>query len=355
MSFTSISGRDVNIRLLKRKDIDNLLSLYKEVWPNRGIDESYWNWKYRDNPFGKPLILVAVKDEKIVGHEGLWPMPLSVDGINQLCYQSVDSMVHPDFRGRGIFNSLIARSMEECSNSTCPIIFGFPNRSSYKIYTKFGWLSGSSFHRFIKILNWQDVFESRITTKYLKWAVNLAGLAVNATTSRFSEKKKIKGLEVQEELEPLKIFEDIWLEYCELSGKPLAINKSLEYLNWRYKNKPGSNCIFLTLKYKVSTIGFGVIKKDTNGVMNRARIGEFVLLDKTFTNNFLCEIVEFLKGKECSTIEYNVWNSLELEEILKSMGFIRRSDEPPLIYKVFKDLPADKINWQISGGDNESF
>ena len=355
MSSTSISGSDIIIRLFKRKDLESLLSLYKDVWPNRGIDEGDWNWKYRDNPFGKSLILVAVKEEKIVGHEALWYMPLSVDGINQLSYQSVDSMVHPDYRGRGIFNNLIARSMEVCSTLTCPIIFGFPNRSSYKIYTKFGWLSGSSFHRFIKILNWQDVFNSRITTKYLKWASNLAGFVVNTATRRFSEKKKIKGLEVQEELEPLKIFQDIWLEYYERSGKPLAINKSLEYLNWRYKNKPGSNCIFLALRYKGSIVGFGVIKKDIYGVMKRVRLGEFVLLDKTFTSGFLYEIFELLKGKECSTIEYNVWNSLELEGILKSMGFIRRSDEPPFIFKVFKDLPADIINWYISGGDNESF
>ncbi len=355
MSSTSISGSDISIRLFKRKDINCLLSLYKIVWPNREIDEEYWNWKYRDNPFGKPLILVALKEDKIVGHEALWPMPLSVNGINQLSYQSVDSMVHPDFRGRGIFNNLIARSMEECSTLTCPIIFGFPNRSSYKIYTKFGWISDSSFHRFIKILNWQDVFNSRISIKYLKWASNLAGFAVNTVNRRFSEKKKIKGLEVQEELEPMKIFEEIWLEYYQQLGKSLTIIKNLEYQNWRYKSKPGSKYIFLSLKYKSNILGFGVIKKDTYGVMKRARLGEFVLLDKAFTSGFLYEIFELLKGKECSTIEYNVWNSLELEEILKSMGFIRRSDEPPLIYKVFKDIPADKINWDISGGDNESF
>ncbi|MBT9145097.1 MAG: hypothetical protein DDT42_00967 [candidate division WS2 bacterium] len=355
MSSTSISGSDISIRLFKRKDMESLLSLYKDVWPNRGIDEGYWNWKYQDNPFGKPLILVAVKEEKIVGQEALWPMPLSVDGVNQLSFQSVDSMVHPDYRGRGIFNNLITRSMEECSTLTSPIVFGFPNRSSHKIYTKFGWLSGGSFHRFIKILNWQDVFNSRITAKYLKWASNLAGFVVSTAVSRFSEKRKIKGVEVKEELEPLKIFEEIWLEYYQQSGKPTAINKSLEYLNWRYKNKPGSNCIFLSLRYKASTLGFGVIKKDTYGVMKRVSLGEFVLLDKAFTSGFLSEIFELLKRKECSTFEYNVWNSLELEGILKSLGFIRRSDEPPVIFKVFKDFPADKINWHISGGDNESF
>jgi GNAT superfamily N-acetyltransferase len=58
---------------------------------------------------------------------------------------SLDTMVHPDFRGQGMFTKLAEDLYGRIANDGMPIVYGFPNAQSHG--------------GFVKYLKWVDLVE----------------------------------------------------------------------------------------------------------------------------------------------------------------------------------------------------
>jgi len=99
----------------------------------------WFNWKFRDNPFGE-TVLACVKDNgKIVGcvAYGIQPFKLDVEKINGVI--SFETFVHPDYQGRGIFNQLLQLAEKEVRKREIDLMVNFPNSNSLKGFLKSGW------------------------------------------------------------------------------------------------------------------------------------------------------------------------------------------------------------------------
>ena len=105
------------------------------------LDQALWHWAYMDNPFGEPLVAVALCRGQVVGHYAVVPMDLH-DGVNKLSgYLSMTTMVAVDFRMHKLFQRLAEMVYERVNNSGLPaIVFGFPNDNSVPGFIKrLGW------------------------------------------------------------------------------------------------------------------------------------------------------------------------------------------------------------------------
>lgn len=66
-----------------------------------------------------------------MGFYMVWPMPFP-DGQEQvLGGQPIDSMVHPNFQGKGMLRELACRCCELSNESKLAVMFGAPNRAAY--------------------------------------------------------------------------------------------------------------------------------------------------------------------------------------------------------------------------------
>jgi len=101
--------------------------------------EALWNWKHRQNPFGQSPVLVAEIEGKIIGVRAFLKWEYLRDGQALLAQRAVDTAVHPNFQGKGIFSQLTRKLLEISRLEGTELIFNTPNSKSTPGYLKLGW------------------------------------------------------------------------------------------------------------------------------------------------------------------------------------------------------------------------
>ena len=103
----------VNIDFLRQGDEYEVIELLTHVfskWPNyetcsNKID--FWKWKYRDNPLKKEYIVVGKIEDKIVSCFHRMPYDVKIGPKIYTSSAGTDVAVHPDYRGKGLYNSML--------------------------------------------------------------------------------------------------------------------------------------------------------------------------------------------------------------------------------------------------------
>lgn len=117
----------------------NIVAAYSALLPHQdqAIAAGKLDWKFNRNPAGKGKIAVARIESQVVGLNGFMACTIG-DGNKRLAaFQSMDTIVTPAARGRGVFNRMVAAFQE---NSDGDLIYGFPNlNSSPGFFGKLGW------------------------------------------------------------------------------------------------------------------------------------------------------------------------------------------------------------------------
>ena len=73
-----------------------------------------------------------------MGANSFFPSQLTYEKKVYQAVQSGDTMVHPDFRGQGIFMKILKFAAEDLQKSGQALIYGYANGNSYPGFLKFG-------------------------------------------------------------------------------------------------------------------------------------------------------------------------------------------------------------------------
>lgn len=122
-------------------DLKEIISLLKVSLGEDRIpkSEALWNWKHQQNPFGESPVLVAESAGKIIGVRAFLKWEYLLEGKILLAQRAVDTAVHPDFQGKGIFSQLTRKLLEKSRLEGTDLIFNTPNQKSTPGYLKLGW------------------------------------------------------------------------------------------------------------------------------------------------------------------------------------------------------------------------
>ncbi|MCX2980817.1 GNAT family N-acetyltransferase [Halieaceae bacterium IMCC14734] len=115
--------------------------------------EAYWRWKHLHNPFGKSIMLLAWRDDELVGFRALLRWRLKSQGKTINAVRAVDTVTHPDYQGQGIFSRLTLAALEECKRQDVCLVWNTPNQNSRAAYLKLGWRSQGKINMVIKPLH----------------------------------------------------------------------------------------------------------------------------------------------------------------------------------------------------------
>ena len=97
--------------------------------------------------------VVSVDGEKIVGFQSYfyWPLKDKLKTIKS--YQSGNSLVHPEYRGCGIFKSLLNFINLELKRMNPDVLIGFPVEASFNSFVRNGWSNPFNLRWYLKVVN----------------------------------------------------------------------------------------------------------------------------------------------------------------------------------------------------------
>lgn len=108
-----------------------IVDLFNDVF---GLRRSiaHWRWKFEQNPYASPLITLEQEEQsgRLAAHYAVVPVRLNYLGLQVLGCQSVDTVVHPEFRGQALFVRTAEHCYRQCEEAGVELVYGFPNRRS---------------------------------------------------------------------------------------------------------------------------------------------------------------------------------------------------------------------------------
>jgi GNAT superfamily N-acetyltransferase len=131
------------LEVLDINDITKVLALYEADHTN--ISEEYWRWLYAQTPDELVLIAKDSQTSSVVGFYAVITWPISFESITVQTAQSVHTIVHPNYRRRGIFVTLANECYKNAKSLGFPLLIGWTGET------------GAAIKGFVGRLGWHDL------------------------------------------------------------------------------------------------------------------------------------------------------------------------------------------------------
>jgi GNAT superfamily N-acetyltransferase len=169
-----------------------------------------FDWKHRQNAFGESPAWVAADGDRIVAFRTFMRWRFRWMGEQVSAVRAVDTVTHPDYRGRGLFRALTELAVDELTAEGVGFVFNTPNDQSRPGYLKMGW---------------QVVGRLPIAARP-RGAVGMARMLSARQPAKIWSDRLDLG-------DPIDAAVDGWVTPPE-TGRGLATDVSDEFLRWRY-------------------------------------------------------------------------------------------------------------------------
>ncbi len=280
--------------------------------------------RFYEHPFQKDkcIRIVALKGEKVVGFQSFFYWPYSFNGISYNSFQSGNSLVHPDYRGKGIFQKLL--NYLDLRNTELKIDFlvGFPVEASFKSFIKNKWLNPLNLVWYIKIINPLGfIFKLEKTEHYFD---------SNPSINTF------------------------------LGNNSFQLNKNDDFKNWR--NYFSYNHFYFNFNESDKFICFELKLNKRNRWFNELIIGDIntnsidtKFLERAFSN--LKKRALSMKSVSAITIAINEFNNDHIKNAINNSGFKRLERQINFIIKpmLFSEKILRPENWTLYRGDLDTW
>jgi len=288
---------DWKIREFNKKDIEHFLD-WRKLVARRVKTGEYFNWEYFNNPWGAADTTIADDNGIIVGQYSTLPYEAFYFGEKTKASLSFDTGTHPDYRRQGIFKTIGAHHFEEQGKKGINFSTGFPNENFWPGGKKFNW------HALCPIPLLANNFASDLKTeKSNKFEI--------IEIDRFG--KEFEGFS--------KSFKD---------DIPIFLNRTKQYLNWRFVEKPSledPRHKYSYQKYKISDktgemIAYIVTKKYKEKDQSFLHLVDFLApIDEQVYTTILNFLDRIAKSQDINTISLFLNKYHPLSQFLKKFGF----------------------------------
>lgn len=321
----------INIRLadlsegVKIADMINAALEGESTYLPSKKDGQWWKWKYMDVPFGKPLISVADDGGRIVGAQNCWPWLFTYGGRELRAYEIVDTSVHPDYRGKGLFLKLTTNSVKACNEANADVIFGFPNQNALHGYLKLYYDKVFPVKWWIRVLNPLRIIDSK--------ARRASGKTLNVSDEHRVTEENVA-----------------MIRFPNMYERRIQVKSSPEYVMWRYAMHPFYRYGIIFSKDKKSSAVFE-IRETVRGYR------EFIVLEifgsDRIYEGLIEELVLTAKKYEASMIAVIDPKDFQSSKIFKKKLFLRANNK--LFYTVpakmeLEAIVSDIDNWRLIAG-----
>lgn len=329
--------QELSFRPFEPSDLDALVVLFERSFGHRRSAQEFRH-KFIDNPAGLVVAACALEGERLAGFYAVIPQEFSVGGERVLGAQSVDTMVDPDFRGRGLFRKLANATIEYAHERGVRFLIGYPNANSYP--------------GFVRRLNWTHIGDAslyyRILTPSKIEALPVVARPLLSLATQFLPKGSSASFRVEEEeIHP----ERLANLACSIEPQGVTTLRSKEWFAWRYADAENRSFTAYEGKEAVAAV---LLKVNDEGV---ALILDILGKKESAKVAAMHRLILSCAKRKCSGIRA-VIRSQEDEKILRRLAFVRRRRLPYIVrhlgHRTLARNVFDIEQWDIHGGDSDA-
>jgi hypothetical protein len=239
-------------------DERGIFELYSRINPQTPIDYDMWlkkwKWLYRDGPYGRSRIWLAVDNGRIVGQYPTIFWKLKIHGEETLSVQTVELVADPDIRVPGAFLMMGKTAVDALAESDVRMVWAFPNEIALGGHVRSGMRRIGPISMLFRVLNPFNIFLGEPDADRLRKIPD--GLV---KIDRFDERCNV-------------LIEEFG------RSRDLITARSVAHLNWRYPDSFGFKKYYLMDGQEV--LGYLVYK-----VMRKRGIRVGVLFDIVYRDS----------------------------------------------------------------------
>jgi len=324
------------------EQIVELLELVFDGWPHLNLNCSpldHWLWKYRENPLKNTQMFVGERNNRIIGTSFSVLRRIKIGNRGVLCAQGADNAIHPDFRRMGISKKLFNLKFEHGEENEMPIIYWCTeNPILIKYYSRTPKTNIKFPFPLSFLVRIRDIgLHLRMMPIERTWLLRIGFHIVkglNDVRNIFSRSvSKKKDLQISE----ISRFDDridkLWYEtkdhYC------FIVERTREYLNWRYCDSRGGDYIVKIAVEDELILGYSVLR--INRYQKKYTVGYVVDLvtlpiRHDVVSALVSDAVKYFDSQNVNIILYLGVKYHFYERIFKRHGFLDSRKKPYVFY-----------------------
>lgn len=239
------TATEIDIVPLSEVPQEDVLDLLRTSLNSSGVTrktDDFWKWKHQDNPFGESIGCAA---KSCNGGELVAVRPLMRWSFVSPTYSEisalrpVDTVTHPEWRGRGLFSRLTRYSLDRIDGFSSTLVFNTPNDASLPGYEKMGWVRSDRLSLLVRPGDFISIFRSL-------WA----GFFNRSAKMVWSGVKR-DGILLATEMSQSLVDEVV--DFCvsaELARAPVGLRtvRTKPFLMWRYFRQPNAEYGFSLIR-----------------------------------------------------------------------------------------------------------
>ncbi|MFT5486606.1 MAG: GNAT superfamily N-acetyltransferase [Paracoccaceae bacterium] len=339
-------GSDLNIREATEADLDVIRELIVAIG-NDERNRSYDHWRFFAGPYGNCPSVIAMDGARAVAFYTVWPVKLKLGNEIVSGAQSMDTMTHPDYRGRGLFIKLAMACYEICAERGYEALYGFPNSNSYP--------------GFLRRLNWDhtgDIVHWVRTLKLSKYrAVPKAVGPMIDAASFLLPSGKIGDAQISFEIPDATSLQTL-INLSSDEKNTCRVHRDLNWFSWRYSPAAEKDFEWVCVHRGGKLVGLGIwgMQNASWGQSSdgRARIGELMGETPQDIEAVLATIIKRARGRSAIVLE-SYCNMEPVVRAFRRAGFFRYKSAPFIVRGLTaRNLDGNIHNhdaWRIAGGD----
>jgi len=329
---------DIQIRELRREDMSLVRKLYATT-KNRLRAEAYDRWCFFDTPWGDPVGVIAVDRDLCVSIFILRPTMLDIGGEDVLGAQATDLMTHPNYRGRGLFVSVVEECFRIAATRGFEAVYAFPNPNSYP--------------GFIRRLNFAHVGD------VFAWEHNLWLLRMSLPV--WGARKREAAVEELRSIEPAELQSLIRASNNERDV--CRIKRDQAWLTWRYAKASSEMYQWYAKRSPAGEIQAAILvgeRDDSWGGLGKdvLRIHEAFAYSEDALATLLTALIR--RAREASKMGVRMFvKDARIESVLRRAKFRTAELHPLIVRRLTTRRFSANVHhhpaWRIVGGDFDAF
>ena len=283
--------------------------------------EGFYNHSFQRQ---KSIRIVALDDNKVIGFQSLFYWPYQKDGVQYNSLQSGNSLVHPEYRGKGIFQSLLNFLDDYNKDLKIDFLVGFPVEASFKSFLK---------------NKWSNPFD-------LVWQMKI----INPLGFLFSSKGVTEGFDKSPQSLIQKVPENTF-----------RLLKDPDFENWLSSFRDLKQYSYFNFTDNGDKISFSLKVNKRSRWFNELIIGDIKSStdDLSFIEKGLSKLIRraFLSYRITAiTIAVNEFSSSSVNKVLNKKGFFKTNKKIHFITKTFNKAGIDvPENWELYRSDIDTW